>query len=79
MDYYDDALIVPLIIGITELAKRLGLPKKYAAVFSWVVGIAMAYVYVAPGEIKKSFFIGSALGLSASGLFSGTKSAMKKK
>jgi len=77
--YYDDAIIVPLIIGFTELVKRLGLPKKYAAVFSWIVGLIMAYFYVSPGDWKEMFFVGSALGLSASGLFSGTKAVMKRK
>ncbi|MBS3994247.1 MAG: hypothetical protein KGZ33_00505 [Alkaliphilus sp.] len=76
---YYDALIVPLIIGITELAKRFGLPKKYAAIFSWILGLVFAYIYVSPNEMKELFIVGSALGLSASGLFSGTKSITKRK
>jgi len=76
---YDDAIIVPLIIAITQLAKGLGLPKKYAAIFSWVLGLIFAYVYVSPEGIKDVFIIGSALGLSASGLFSGTKSVIQRK
>ena len=76
---YDDAIIVPLIIGITQMAKRVGLPKKYAAMFSWGLGLVLAYAYVSPRDMKDIFIIGSALGLSASGLFSGTKSITKRK
>ena len=79
MSMYDDAIIVPLILAITQVGKGLGLPKKYAAVFSWVLGLVFAYVYVSPESIKDVFIIGSALGLSASGLFSGTKSIMQRK
>ncbi len=76
---YDDAIIVPIIIGITQIAKRLGLPKKYAALFSWILGLVLAFFYVSPDNLRDVFVIGSALGLSASGLFSGTKSMVVKK
>lgn len=76
---YDDAAIVPIIIGITQIAKKLGLPKKYAALFSWILGIVLAIFYVSPERLTDAFILGSALGLSASGLFSGTKSMIIKK
>lgn len=76
--YYDHAVIVPLIIAITELAKRLGLPKRLAAIFAWLLGVVIAFVYVTPGNWKDALFVGSVLGLSAAGLFSGTRSILKK-
>ncbi|MFZ5966479.1 MAG: hypothetical protein ACOYVK_04810 [Bacillota bacterium] len=78
MVHYEDSLFIPLILAITELVKRLGLPKKYAGIFSWALGIILARIYIAPGDFKGAFLTGSVMGLSAAGLFSGTKAAVKK-
>jgi len=73
MTIYDVA-IIPLIVGIVELLKQVGLPSKFAALVSVILGIVIGMVYLSPDDIKKGILVGLALGLAASGLYSGTKS-----
>jgi len=72
MEIYNVA-IIPLIVGVVELAKKLGLPDKFAAVLSAVLGVVIGLVYVAPNDPAKGVLIGLSMGLSASGLYSGVK------
>jgi len=72
MEIYNVA-IIPLIVGLVELAKKLGLPDKFAAVLSAVLGVVIGLVYVAPNDPAKGVLIGLSMGLSASGLYSGVK------
>ena len=72
MEIYDIA-IIPLIIGVTELVKRLGLPDKFAAVLSAFLGVVIGLVYVAPENPSEGILVGLAIGLAASGLYSGVK------
>ncbi len=73
MTIYDVA-IIPLIVGIVELLKEIGLPSKFAAVVSALIGIVIGIVYISPDDIKRGILVGLSLGLAASGLYSGTKS-----
>ena len=68
---YDVALI-PVVSGLVELFKQTGLPQKYWALVSLVIGIIIGIIYIDP--LKKGILIGMMVGLSASGLYSGTKS-----
>lgn len=72
MEIYDVA-IIPLIVGVTELAKKLGLNDKFSAVFSAILGIVIGIVYIAPDNIQEGIMVGLMMGLSASGLYSGVK------
>lgn len=76
MTIYDVA-IIPLIVGIVELLKEIGLPSKFAAVVSVLIGIAIGVVYISPDDVKRGILVGLALGLAASGLYSGTKSTVE--
>lgn len=76
MTIYDVA-IVPLIMGVVELLKRLGLPAKFAALASAILGIIVGLVYVSPGDVAKGILVGLSLGLAASGLYSGTKNTIE--
>ena len=76
MDIYDVA-IIPLIIGVTELVKKLGLPNKFAALLSAVLGVLIGLVYVAPENPSKGILVGLSMGLAASGLYSGTKNTVE--
>lgn len=70
---YDLALIVAVIIALTELVKRtLPIDKKYLPIISLAFGILAGVVYVA-GSIEERIFTGLVLGLTASGLFDQTK------
>lgn len=70
-------VVVPLIVGLVEVAKRLGLSTRYAALVSLTIGLAIslgAWVATQAGEPAREGFqaalVGLALGLSASGLYS---------
>lgn len=75
MTIYDVA-IIPFIVGVVELLKEIGLPSKFAAIVSAVIGIIIGIVYLSPDDIKRGVLVGLALGLAASGLYSGTKSTV---
>ncbi|NLO81526.1 MAG: hypothetical protein GX094_00455 [Clostridiales bacterium] len=76
MSIYDVA-VIPLIVGIVELFKQIGLPSSFSAVVSVILGIVIGIVYISPNDIKKGILMGLALGLAASGLYSGTKSTVE--
>jgi hypothetical protein len=63
---------VLLIIGIAELLKKVGVDTKYIPIINVVLGLA-AGIALNPGDIKAGVFTGLAVGLSAGGLYSGTK------
>lgn len=69
--------IVPLIIGIVELFKRLGLPNKYCPIVAIVCGLGIGIFYL-DVSIKEGILVGIMLGLSASGLYSGTKNILER-
>jgi hypothetical protein len=69
---YNIALI-PVIIALVGLAKRLGLNQKFAPIVAVVLGLAAGFVYLAPGDSAKAVLLGLVAGLSATGLYSGVK------
>lgn len=77
MEIYDVA-IIPLILGVVELLKQLGLPAKYAALTSAILGVLIGILYVFPDDILRGVLVGLSLGLAASGLYSGSKNAIER-
>ncbi len=81
---YAGVLAIPLIIGLVEAAKRLGMDTVWATPLAIGCGLALALGYEvarqAPGsEVWLNATLwGLALGLSASGLYSGTKRAIEE-
>lgn len=65
--------LVPVIMGLVELLKRVGIPKKYVPVFAILLGILCGLYYLAPDDPRKAVFLGIVMGLSSIGLYSGTK------
>lgn len=63
---------VLLIIGIAELIKGLGFNPKFIPVINLVLGL-VAGIALNTGDIMQGIFAGLAVGLSASGLYSGIK------
>lgn len=72
MEVYDVALI-PIITGLVAVFCRLGVTKKFAPIVSLVLGLLIGIFYVYPDDIKGGILVGIMLGLSATGLYSGTK------
>lgn len=69
-------LIIPILIGILEVFKKLGLPVKYVPVLSLLLGV-LASVSVS-GLAVENFIQGLVYGLSACGLYSGAKSTFEE-
>lgn len=76
MEVYDVA-IIPLIVGVVELLKQLGLPVKFAGVVAAILGVVIGIVYVAPENIGEGILVGLSLGLAAAGLYSATKNTVE--
>lgn len=76
---YGGILIVPLIIGLVEAGKRLGLGTAYAAPLAAGLGLLLSVGYTAAGglpggkALADAMVQGLAYGLSAAGLYSGVK------
>lgn len=68
------ALIVPIVLGLVEVAKRLNLPSKYAPLASILIGIGLVAL---TGVIWQAVIVqGIIVGLAASGLWSGVKTGV---
>lgn len=69
-------ILIPIILGVVEAIKRIGVPSNYSALVAVVVGVGVSVLL--SGVTVISIFVGVLLGLSASGLWSGTKATFKK-
>lgn len=76
-------LAVPFIVGLVEAAKRLGMDAVWATPVAVGLGVALsvgwqaATVYPGAAPWLEALLWGIALGLAASGLYSGTKSVIE--
>lgn len=66
-----------IVVGLVELAKRLGLPTRYAPVLAVLLGLLFGTVYLSPEDLRAGVLMGLALGLSASGLYSGSRAILR--
>ncbi len=69
--------LVPVVLAMVELLKRMGIPKKLSPIVSLVLGLLAGFYYLAPDDPRKAIFLGLVVGLSAIGLFSGTKNTIE--
>ncbi|GEN30199.1 putative membrane protein YGL010W [Cerasibacillus quisquiliarum] len=76
-EIYDVAL-VPIIMGVVQVFKQIGLPKRFSPLLALLLGIAGGIFYVCPTDIKSGIMVGIVLGLSATGLYSGSKNMIEK-
>lgn len=68
--------VVPIVIGLVEVLKGVGLTSKYAPAFSLVFGI---WLMLLIGMVWQAAIIqGIIAGLAASGLYSGAKKSLEK-
>ncbi|MBO0994626.1 hypothetical protein [Bacillus sp. SD088] len=74
-----DILIIPLIIGLVEAFKIAGVSKRFLPLIAIGIGNVIGIVYVTELDLKQGILVGTILGLSASGLYSGTKNTIEKK
>lgn len=74
---YTDVLIIGVIVGLIELIKLAGAPKKILPSVSVVLGLIFGVVYLYPGDIKAGILTGLIVGLSSTGLYSGAKNTIE--
>jgi hypothetical protein len=75
---YEGVLLVPLIMGIVELAKHMGLPKRYGSLLSAVIGIIFGLLYLHPEDLKKGLLFGLVIGLTGPGLYTTAKNTIQQ-
>ncbi|MSU03199.1 hypothetical protein [Tissierella pigra] len=73
---YGGIAIIPLLIGILEVFKKVGLHERYIPVLSVVLGIGIGLF--GNGDMKTGLVQGIFIGLSAVGLYSGTKNTLER-
>lgn len=73
---YAGIAIVPLLIGVLEVFKKVGLKEKFIPICSLVLGIGVGISLADTGDILSGIVQGLFIGLSAVGLYSGTKSTI---
>lgn len=71
----DKAIIIPMILALTEIVKRFGISSKYAPLVSIVLGVGISFL---TSVSINSALEGVVFGLSASGLWSGGKTIISK-
>lgn len=67
------ALLIPVIVGLVEVSKGLGVSNRYMPIVALVLGLGATWII---GDFN--IIQGIVVGLSASGLYAGTKSVIGK-
>ena len=67
--------IVPVILGLVQVVKSVGLPSKFAPLASLVIGVGL--VALTGASWQADIVQGIIAGLAASGLWSGSKSTFE--
>jgi len=70
------AILVPVVLGLTQVVKMAGLSKRYIPLMSVFLGIIC--VSILNGFSGLEIIPGIIVGLSASGLYSGPKALIGK-
>ena len=75
---YAGIAIIPLLIGLLEAFKRIGLNEKFIPIASLIIGIGLGVALFSEGNTLAGIIQGIFIGLSAVGLYSGTKNTIEK-
>lgn len=74
---YEGISLIAVIIGISELMKLLGFNVKFIPVVNVVTGMIGGVVYLNPNNIKLGVLQGLVMALTASGVYSSSKSVIE--
>lgn len=78
MDMNFEMMIIPLVMGLLELAKiSFKLNTRFAPVVALVLSVGLS-VLIMKQPLTDEIVMGIMYGLSACGLYSGTKAVIKK-
>lgn len=73
---YAGVAIIPLVIGLLEVFKKVGVQEKHIPILALILGL-IAGIFLFNAEIKAGIVQGIYIGLSAVGLYSGTKNTIE--
>lgn len=65
--------LVPVVVGLVSAVKMVGLPSKWAALVAIVLGVLLSWIIPGAATLFSVVVGGIAVGLAASGLYSGAK------
>lgn len=71
----DLLVLVPIVIALVQILRGVGLPTQFAPVAALVIGVTGAIALTTPSVVAA--IQGILVGLSASGLYSGSKTTFK--
>lgn len=71
--------LVPVLIGVNEVIKNVGVPTRFIPVFSLALGIGGSFLVPGVSTVFVAVVGGVVIGLSAVGLYSSTRAVAKKK
>ena len=75
----DTAILVALILGLTEIIKRVGCPTKFIPIVAIILGVILNFLGKWIGVASSELAIGGIMaGLMAMGLWSGSKAISGK-
>ena len=66
--------VVPAIVALVQVAKNMGLDSRYAPLISLVLGVGASFL-LSDGTYAILVVQGVVLGLTASGIYSGSKAS----
>lgn len=75
--FVDEAILIAVIVGISQLAKELGVKDKFIPILAILLGIIGGTLYLYTGDIKSGVMSGIIMGLSSVGLYSGGKNIIE--
>lgn len=76
------AFLVPITVGVVSVFKEIGLPTRFAGLFSLLAGIGLEFLainFVNSPSSTATALLGICVGLSAAGLYSGSKALVNNK
>jgi hypothetical protein len=79
MEMVGGASAIAIILGLVQVARRLGIKEKYCPLLSTVLGLLISFGYHFSNYKTwyEALIIGLVLGLSSVGLYSGTRETVE--
>jgi len=72
------SILTAVVIGLVEVAKKLGMSEKFAPLLALILGLGFAFMdFTANADLTQTIVGGIIIGLSAVGLYSGTKNVIE--
>jgi len=79
IDFTAVVTLAPVVMALVEIAKRTGLPSRWASLAALVSGVIVSLLYAATvtGDVGQSMFVGILAGITAAGVYSGGKAIVQ--